>query len=309
MTHTIAVDLVRHLTTHDAARVVDLERAGFSRSTVHRYLRSGLLTTHARGVVSLAEHPDQHRARSAAALLAVDGSVLSHQTAAQLLGIEVDDGQVHLSAPAGSPPRGGQFVLHRVTDLSADQLRTIDGLACTSLVRTLHDLAATTSSDEHYEWILERQVVAERVTLAALQADFGGRARRGRRGAARRNRALAALTDRDPVVADSALEEAFARLLASAGVEGVAFHFRPPWFDGVRGVVDAAIPSARLVIELDGRRWHSTRADFQRDRDRDRRAAEHGWRVLRFTHGDVMRRPQAVIDSILAALACSPPSW
>ncbi len=101
------------------------------------------------------------------------------------------------------------------------------------------------------------------------------------------------------------LEEACARLLANAGVEGVEFHFRPPWHDGVQGVVDAAIPSARLIIELDGRRWHSTRADFQRDRDRDRRAVEHGWRVLRFTHGDVIKRPQAVIDSILAALACS----
>ena len=39
-------------------------------------------------------------------------------------------------------------------------------------------------SDEHYEWILERQIVAERVTVAALQTDFGSRTKRGRRGAA-----------------------------------------------------------------------------------------------------------------------------
>ncbi len=104
MTRTIAVDLVNHLSVNHAARMVDLERAGISRSTIRRYLRSGLLTTHARGVVSLAEHPDEHRARCVAALLAVDGSVLSHQTAAQLLGIQVDDGTVHLSAASGASP-------------------------------------------------------------------------------------------------------------------------------------------------------------------------------------------------------------
>lgn len=49
------------------------------------------------------------------------------------------------------------------------------------------------------------------------------------------------------------------------------------------GRVDFLLPDQRIVIEADGRRWHTRIADFDRDRWRDNQAAAHDHRVMRFT--------------------------
>lgn len=54
----------------------------------------------------------------------------------------------------------------------------------------------------------------------------------------------------------------------------------------------------RLVVEADGRRWHTRVADFERDRARDVEALRHGHVVARFTWSQLTRRP----DECLAAL-------
>lgn len=58
------------------------------------------------------------------------------------------------------------------------------------------------------------------------------------------------------------------------------FPFR---FDTLPMVVDIYIAAWRLILEADARRWHSRRADFERDRARDNAAAAAGLAVLRFT--------------------------
>jgi len=47
---------------------------------------------------------------------------------------------------------------------------------------------------------------------------------------------------------------------------------------------DAFIPQWRLIVEADGRRWHSREADFEKDRARDNAAAAAGLVVVRFTY-------------------------
>jgi very-short-patch-repair endonuclease len=54
----------------------------------------------------------------------------------------------------------------------------------------------------------------------------------------------------------------------------------------------------RLVIEVDGRAWHSAGDRFQRDRERQNRLVASGWTVLRFTWEDQMVRPQHVVSTI-----------
>jgi len=88
--------------------------------------------------------------------------------------------------------------------------------------------------------------------------------------------------------------------MTSAGMTGVVMPFEPPWFDGRYGIVDAAVPAAKVIVELDGRRWHATLERFENDRARDRAAAEKGWRVVRFTWADIVDRPAAVAASLRA---------
>ncbi|TDX80511.1 very-short-patch-repair endonuclease [Rathayibacter sp. PhB151] len=74
--------------------------------------------------------------------------------------------------------------------------------------------------------------------------------------------------------------------------------------DGV-GRVDLVI-DGWLLLEIDGRAWHDDPHAFQRDRDRDRAAAERGYTTLRFTYADVMHHWARTRDSILAVRARGP---
>jgi very-short-patch-repair endonuclease len=55
-------------------------------------------------------------------------------------------------------------------------------------------------------------------------------------------------------------------------------------YETTDATVDAYIPSWRLIVEGDGRRWHTRKADFERDRERDNAAAAAGLQVVRFTY-------------------------
>ena len=67
--------------------------------------------------------------------------------------------------------------------------------------------------------------------------------------------------------------------------------------------VDFFWPARGLVVEVDGRESHDTRRGFQDDRDRDSLLTSSGYRVMRFTWWDVLRRPAVVAHRVRAALA------
>ncbi len=99
------------------------------------------------------------------------------------------------------------------------------------------------------------------------------------------------------------MERLGARILITEGLPAPHFEFSIPWEADRR--FDVAYPDQLLAIEWDSRRWH-TRADaFVRDRERDRRAVLHGWRVLRFTWEDLTDQPLMVVESVRGALTLS----
>jgi very-short-patch-repair endonuclease len=59
--------------------------------------------------------------------------------------------------------------------------------------------------------------------------------------------------------------------------------------------LDLAWPDRRIGLEADGRRWHATSADFERDMARANSIAMTGWRLLRFGWNDVHHDPATVI--------------
>ncbi len=68
--------------------------------------------------------------------------------------------------------------------------------------------------------------------------------------------------------------------------------------------VDFCFRAARLVVEVDGARWHP---DPRRDRQRDNALTALGWRVLRYAWADVVHEPERVLAEIRAALAAGGP--
>ena len=73
----------------------------------------------------------------------------------------------------------------------------------------------------------------------------------------------------------------------------------PMSYQQVDATVDAYISQWRLIVEGDGRRWHTRRADMARDRLRDNEAVAHGYVVLRFLYEVLRDNPEQVIDTIL----------
>ena len=62
--------------------------------------------------------------------------------------------------------------------------------------------------------------------------------------------------------------------------------------------VDFLWRAARLVVEVDGFAYHSTRQAFERDRRRDAELQAAGFRVVRLTYRQILAEP----DSVLACL-------
>lgn len=68
--------------------------------------------------------------------------------------------------------------------------------------------------------------------------------------------------------------------------------------------LDIALPSARLAIEVDGWEWHGKhKGDFTRDRERQNLLTLSGWRILRFTAGQIRRDTQGCVEMIRLAVA------
>jgi very-short-patch-repair endonuclease len=68
------------------------------------------------------------------------------------------------------------------------------------------------------------------------------------------------------------------------------------------GRVDFLI-GARVVVEVDGREHHTSVAAFERDRRRDAKLAERGFRVLRFSYAQVMHDWPTVERTIRAVIS------
>jgi very-short-patch-repair endonuclease len=94
------------------------------------------------------------------------------------------------------------------------------------------------------------------------------------------------------------LEERFLDLLHRAGLP------RPQFNVGIAGVrVDALWPEQRVIVELDGWAHHKERDAAAWDREKTNRLQIAGYEVLRFMHGDLVRRPVQVAQAIGALLS------
>ena len=96
----------------------------------------------------------------------------------------------------------------------------------------------------------------------------------------------------------SDLERAFLRLLRAHGLPLPEVNVTlGPHED------DVLWRERRLVVELDGYAYHSSRASFAADRRRDRELQRRGFVVLRFTYQEITDEPDAVASALLAHLA------
>jgi very-short-patch-repair endonuclease len=236
------------------------------------------------------------RLRSAATVL--PNATVSHYSAAAFHDVQgISREIVSVTVPSKTTHTFPGVRVFRNDDLAADHLTRIRGLATTTLERTIVDLAATVSP-RHLEFVVDDLLASGRSGVADLCAVLDSVARRGKPGVG----SMRAILD-DRSAGDenrSRLERAGLALLAEGGFTGYQCEYPMPWAQRRR--FDIAFPTHLVAIEWDSIRWHTQKRAFQMDRERDRLAIEHGWRVLRFTWLDLRDDPNGTIDSIRAVL-------
>jgi very-short-patch-repair endonuclease len=187
-----------------------------------------------------------------------------------------------VSAPnrRGRQPVG--IAAHRDGSLLAADRSRVRGIPCTSVARTLLDLASLKSTKQLESAIAE----AQRRGIFDLHAcrELIGRSK-GRRGVAILRTFIAQF---DPTVAKtrSELERKFLALCRQAGVPRPRVNFAID-VSGGRVLGDFVWPDRRWIVETDGRETHGTPSAFESDRLRDQRLNVAGWRVLRCTWNQV----------------------
>jgi hypothetical protein len=190
--------------------------------------------------------------------------------------------------------------IHESTDLRDEHVTEVDGLPTTTFARTLFDLCRGRNLSAMRR-LAERAIVDRRVTKADLDQVLTEIGRRGRPGTALFRELIDALGE-GRRLPESELERRTIELIVQSGLPHPSVQARLPWRTEISGRVDLLYPEARLIIECDGRRWHSTSDSFQRDRRRDNLAQLGGWMVLRFTWLDVTTRGLEVVAQVRQAL-------
>jgi very-short-patch-repair endonuclease len=233
--------------------------------------------------------------RRAALLFGGDDAVLSHQSAGVLWQLDgIVEAKPEIIVRAGRNPRGAPVNVHHAV-LDRDEVTEVDGFRCTSIARTISDLAHPLDEAD-LEAAIEKARRRHGTSLRGLTAHLERRSGPGYYGAAKLRRVLTSFDPGAPC--ESVLEVNVARLLRAANLPTPVRQF---WIQvgGRRYRVDFAWPEWRVALECDGRAFH----DFQRDRTRWRALGASGWRVLPITWLDATNRWDAVLADLGTALA------
>lgn len=257
---------------------------GFSEDQIDRRIETGWLIPILHGVYAVGHRPRILRGWHNAALLAAgERSGLSNRSAGSHWGMTKPPGRVHVIAPRSADGIKG-IVVHRPRSLAEGDIVENEGLRVTSPARTLLDLAGEGASKRALERALDQAEINE---LHLPIEPLLHRCRR-RRGAPLLREVLrwhlAGST-----ITESEAEEAFLAIVRSAGLPDP---LPQCLVEGRRR--DFAWPHERIVVEVDGWRYHHTTQAAERDAARDNEAGLAGWLALRFTRRRIVHRPRDV---------------
>jgi hypothetical protein len=271
-----------------------ISELGYSRSAVTRAAAAGRLHRLYRAVYAVGHTNLSLHGRSLAAVFACGpGAVLSHHSAAWLLGIaRWSPIPISVTVPSRRAPRP-PIRLHHSRALAAGDCSEIDRIPATSVPRTALDLAATLTAGQLLR-MLER---AEELRLFDLR-HFDDLLKRGdgHPGAGRLRRALDAY--RPPPFTRAGTERRFLELVIAAGLPRPSTGFGEAGYE-----LDFYWQEERFAVELDTYETHGSQQAFERDRLRQENLKLHGVEMVRITDRRLHREPTQVIERITALLA------
>jgi very-short-patch-repair endonuclease len=285
---------------HGVVALWQLSRFGLTMRIAERRVATGRWHRVHQGVYAIG-HPSltDYGELMAAVLACGSEAVLSHVSAAELWGLTNGHrDRVDVTAPGRRGRIPGGINAHRHNSLVDEDRAVVNGIPCTSVARTLLDVAGTTQI-----WELRRLI--EKAEVKRL-LDHGAvrrliRRSRGRRGVARLRMVLDDLHPKTKRTR-SPLERRFLRMCSRALLPPPEVNVLLD-LDGLCIEADFLWRDARLVVETDGRQTHDTATAFEADRRRDQRLTLAGWRVIRCTWSQVINEPADLVRTLKVLLA------
>lgn len=261
------------------------EQAGMGRDQIEYQWRIGRWRRPVRGVYVLAGSPDTPQQRAMIAFLATHdaGAVLSHLTAAAVVGLRRFPSLPHVTVPPMASVRCPAAKVRRGTVSPLDRTRR-DGFVLTSASRTLVDCAA----------LLDRPALEELVDaafcrkLATRESTFRAAMRAGgrRRGAALLRAVVEVWSPQ--IKPGSVAEVRLLRLLRELGADDAVTQYKVYDPSGAFiGRLDVAVPRFRCGLEYDSPEFHNPR-HWDRDEGRYARLQAARWRVDSVTKLDLL---------------------
>ena len=254
---------------HGIVTTAQLLDAGVGRGSIARRVEAGWLVPLHRGVFQVGPTLGSWGREMAAVLACGDGAMLSHQSAGAVWGFTERGREVHVTAPTRRRSRPGLRV-HRTASLNA---AVHNGLPLTTPARTLKDLARTLAPNE-----LDR--AKEQAHILGLVIPDG---------------------DRFPEFTRSEGEQRLKALCKAARLPAPRMNARVAGWE-----VDAFWPAERLVVEVDGYKYHRTPRRFESDRRKDAALTVAGYRVVRITWRRLRHEPHSVSAQLGALLTVRP---
>ncbi len=300
----MAKDLDRELARfaehhHGAFAAHHLDELEFSREArAVRVVAGRWLAVH-EGVFRVAGSPVTWRSELMAACWAGGSRALaSHRSAGALWSLPSGRTDIaELTCPRWRRARHDGLVVHESVVIDDVDRAEADGIPCTSVARTLFDLARKLSPamlDANIDDAMRRGLV----TLDELRNTSGRLATKGRPGGRRFRQAIEARSDA-AALPDSVPERLLAGMLVRQGLPAPQHQFViRDAAGGFVARVDLAYPAWMVVVEYDSVAHHTGTPAHLRDSARRNTIGDLGYAVLTATSADLKNRGTRLAGSI-----------
>lgn len=262
--------------------------AGLTRARLRHLVDGGGWRSPMHGALVVPQAGDSVRADARAASLIVPGAVIGGLTAARLHGLGAlprrpPGEEVHLVVPRLTARTRRRGIALHWSNLLAEEVVEVDGMAVTSIMRTLVDLVLRRPREAAVA-VLDAALHEGRITeddLPSMRLMA-----RGRAGTQRAAQWWSLADGR----AESPLETRLRLLLLDAGLhpEEVQYTLTDAG-GGFVARLDFAWPSRKVAVEADGETVHDQPDALYHDRWRQNSIVALGWSVLRYTWRDTSR--------------------
>jgi very-short-patch-repair endonuclease len=268
-----------------------LRQAGVTAKEIRGLVSRGVLHPLYHGVYAFGHRRVVAHGRLVAALLSCgDSSFLSHRTAAAVWDLRpANVRRIEVTAPDHRLADRRGIVLHQSAAVADDEVKTRNGLRVSSVARLLVESARTEPVKELVRLITEA-VRRRHLDFGVLESTMARHTRRP--GMANLRQALRGYEPRPD--RKSGLERAFDELIKDSGIPEPQ---RNVFIDGWE--VDCYWPEFNLVVELDGRNYHSSLRDMEKDKLKDAKLALLGIQVIRITELRFELEPGQILADLL----------